>query len=43
MKWIWLCGVLIPGSFWDAFQCAQPLAVMETPYWVHHRVLVPPK
>lgn len=43
MKSLWLVAFLIPLSFWDSFMYTVPRLICETPYWVHHRVVVMPK
>ena len=42
MRPLWLAGLLIPLSFWDSFDFTIPRLLSETPYWIHHRVIVMP-
>jgi hypothetical protein len=36
-------ALVIPLSFWDSFDDTIPRLICETPYFVHHRVVVMPK
>jgi len=42
VKLLWLWALLIPLDFWYTFEYTIPRLISETPYWVHHRVIIIP-
>ena len=42
MRFLWLAALLVPLSFWDSFNFTIPVLICETPYFVHHEVVIMP-